>query len=143
MFKKVICILLTLVIFCALSIQAFAADYATDFEEGGYLNYSYVAHLRANPTSATATVSYQKKATIKVDMTVTLGSAYIGVLYGTDSDSHTEVNSHGCSISWDRKTNKLALWVNTQQYINGDSFMRDLYAYTASLQSVAPDLEVQ
>lgn len=141
--KKAVCILLALVICCAASIQTFAADYATDFEEGGYLSYSYTAHLRADPISATASVSYQKKATLRVDMTVALGSAYIGTIYKYDNDTHTEINSYSCRTTWDRKPPYLALWVNTHQYINGDCFMRGLYASTASLQSLEPDLEVQ
>lgn len=83
-----------MVIFCASSIQTFAVDYVTDFEEGGYLGYSYTAHLRADPISATASVSYQKKATLRVDMTVTLGSACFGTIYDIDTDTHTQRETH-------------------------------------------------
>lgn len=141
--RKAACILLAMVIFCASSIQTFAVDYVTDFEEGGYLGYSYTAHLRADPISATASVSYQKKATLRVDMTVTLGSACFGTIYDIDTDTHTERNAYSCRTTWNRETNFLALCVDTHQYINGDSFMRGLYVSTAYLQSVEPDLEVQ
>ena len=141
--RKTVCILLVLVICCASSVQAFAANYVTDFEEGGYLGYSYTAHLRADPISATASVSYQKKAKLRVDMEVTYGTAALKTIYGTKKDTHTEVNSYACRTTWNREPPYLALWVNTHQYINGDCFMRGLYASTASLQSLEPDLEVQ
>lgn len=141
--KKVICVVLSFTIICAFSVQAFAVTYESDFEEGGYLGYSYTASLRADPVFATASVSYAKTATLKVKIVATLGAPAVGFIYGTDTATNTAVKSHGCRATWNNGTGFLAVWVNSWQYINGDCFMRDLYVTVSHLQSINPDVEVE
>lgn len=140
---RVFALILTMMLLFTTIPAVFAYDYVTDSQEGTYYGYYYNAYLSGSPDFADGTLNYANPSTLRVDVIVTYGTPYLGIIYGEETFSNFARNARTCETVWRNDSMFLAVWINSLNYINGGIFMRDLEVTVDHLQSTQPDHQIQ